>query len=106
MSEGSLYFPLTRHIRCIYAALLHGLPLCSGFRTQDYSKIVLHAFQEPIIEVANAYTKRIIRVEADTVFPFLAKGKRINNIHQIPPELQKTYLHMIATYKTKHFTSK
>ena len=62
--------------------------------------------QEPIVEVANAYTKRIIRVEAEKIFPFVAKGKRINNIPWLPLTLHKTYLHMIATYKTKHFTSR
>ena len=43
--------------------------------------------QELIVEAKNTYTKRIIRVEADTVFPFVAKGKRINNIHRLPSAL-------------------
>ena len=50
----------------------------------NFAERIVEAFhllfpnQATIVEVANTYTKRLIRVEADTVLPFLERGKRIN----------------------------
>ena len=57
--------------------------------------------QEIIVEATNTYTKRIIRVEVNAVFHFVPQ---INNIPWLPSALQKTYLHLKATSKTRHFT--
>ena len=66
--------------------------------------------QEPVEETKNMFSRRIVKVEDKDIYPYEIKyenkSKRISNIHRIPPALQKTYIQMIATFKTGHFTSK
>ena len=65
--------------------------------------------QEHVEETKNMFSRRIVRVEDKEIFPYEIihenKSKRISNIHQIPPTLQKTYIQMLATFKTGHYTS-
>ena len=66
--------------------------------------------QEPVEETRNMFSRRIVKVEDKDIYPYEIihenKSKRISNIHRITPALQKTYIQMIATFKTGHYTSK
>ena len=58
------------------------------------------------------YSRQITGVQPDEAYPYEdkcvneEKCRRISNIHRIPPGLQKTYIQMMATYDTSHYTSK
>ena len=51
------------------------------------------------------FSRRIVRVKDKETDPLEDKCKKINNIHRIQPGLQKTYIQMIATSKTSHYSS-
>tara|TARA_B110000503_G_C6905284_1_gene312441 strand:+ start:434 stop:667 length:234 start_codon:yes stop_codon:yes gene_type:complete len=65
--------------------------------------------QDHVEETRNMFSRRIARVKDEDTYPFETthenKRIRISNIHRIPPALQKTYIQMITTYRTGHYTS-
>ena len=59
---------------------------------------ILLSDHEPIMEATNIYTKRIVWVEANAIFSFLALGKRIKNILGLPT---KPKIRLINIYKNE-----